>query len=53
MKKILLLALSLSLILCLTGCGTRMPYDLSGTASVDLHAYDNDSSEPFAKTSHI
>lgn len=49
MKRILILALSLSLLLCLTACGAKMPYDLSGTASVELHAYDNDSTEPFAQ----
>lgn len=50
MKKLIaILALSLSLILCLTACGSKMPYDLSGTASVELHAYNNDSTEPFAK----
>ena len=50
MKKLIVIAaLSLSLILCLTACGSKMPYDLSGTASVELHAYDNDSTEPFAK----
>ena len=49
MKRILVFALSLSLLLCLTACGSKMPYDLSGTASVELHAYDNDSAEPFAK----
>ena len=49
MKKMLLVTLSLSLILCLTACGSQMPYDLTGTASVELHAYDSDSTEPFAK----
>ena len=49
MKKLLLPALALCLLLCLTACGSRMPYDLSGTASVELHAYNNDSTEPFAK----
>ena len=50
MKKLIaILALSLSLLLCLTACGSKMPYDLSGTASVELHAYNNDSTEPFAK----
>lgn len=49
MKRILILALSLSLVLCLTACGSKMPYDLSGAASIELHAYDNDSTEPFAK----
>jgi hypothetical protein len=50
MKKLIaILALSLSLILCMTACGAKMPYDLSGTTSVELHAYNNDSTEPFAK----
>lgn len=50
MKKLIaILALSLSLLLCLTACGPKMPYDLSGTASVELHAYNDDSTEPFAK----
>ena len=50
MKKLTaILTLSLSLILCLTACGDKMPYDLSGAASVELHAYNNDSTEPFAK----
>lgn len=50
MKKLIaILALSFSLLLCLTACGPKMPYDLSGTASVELHAYNDDSTEPFAK----
>ena len=49
MKKIILLALSLSFVLCLTACGSKMPYNLEGTASVELHAYDSSSEEPFAK----
>ena len=49
MKKMLLVMLSLSLLLCLTACGSKMPYDLSRTASVELHVYSNDSTEPFAK----
>lgn len=50
MKKLIaVLVLSLNLILFLTACDTKMPYDLTGTASVELHAYDNDSTEPFAK----
>ena len=49
MKKLLLPALALCLLLCLTACGSKMPYDLSGTASVELHAYNNDSTEPIAK----
>ena len=49
MKRLLIFAFSLSLLLCLTACGSKMPYDLSGTASIELHAYNNDSTEPFAK----
>ena len=50
MKKLTaILTLSLSLILCLTACGAKMPYDLSRTAFVELHAYNTDSTEPFAK----
>ena len=49
MKKILLLASSLILILCLTACGSPRPYDLSGTTSIELHAYNNASTEPFAR----
>ena len=39
---------SMSFILYLTACGIKMPYNLSETASVELHAYHNDSAEPFA-----
>ena len=49
MKRILIFALSLSLLLCLTACGSKMPYDLEGTASVKIHAYDNESAEPVAE----
>ena len=49
MKRIVLLALSLSLVLCLTACGSKTPYNLEGTTSVELHAYDSSSEEPFAK----
>ena len=43
MKKLIaILALSLSLLLRLTACGSKMPYDLSGTVSVELHAYNLD-----------
>ena len=49
MKRTFYLALTLCLILCLTACGAKMPYDLSGTASVELHAYNSGSTEPFAK----
>ena len=49
MKRILIFALSLSLLLCLTACGSKMPYDLEGTASVKIHAYGNESAEPVAE----
>ena len=43
MKKLIaILVLSLNLILCLTACGSKMPYDLYETASVERHAYNND-----------
>ena len=51
MKKMLLLALALGLILSVVACGAMMPYDLTGTASIELHAYNSDSTEPFAKVS--
>lgn len=51
MKKRVLWALSLIAILCLVGCGSERPYDLSGSASVELHAYNNDSAAPFIKIS--
>jgi len=49
MKKSLIIILSICLIFCLTSCGTKLPYDLTGTVSVELHAYDSISEEPFAK----
>ena len=49
MRKIIMLTLSFSLILCLTACSAKMPYDLKGTVSIELHAYDSSSAEPFAK----
>ena len=49
MKKSLIIILSICLIFCLTSCGTKLPYDLSGTASIEVHAYNSDSTEPFAK----
>ena len=49
MKKIFIFALSLSLILCFTSCGVKMPYDLSDTTSIELHVYDSNSADPFAK----
>ena len=49
MKKMFFLTLSLILFLCLTACSSQMPYDLSRTSSIELHAFNNDSTEPFAK----
>lgn len=41
MKKNLVFTLSLSLILCLTACGAKMPYDLSGAAPVEPLFYES------------
>ena len=41
MKKILVFTLSLSLILCLTACGAKMPHDLSGAAPVEPLFYES------------
>lgn len=49
MKKMFLLVALLCIILCLTGCRARLPYDLHGTASVEIHAYGNESAEPVAE----
>lgn len=49
MKKLLFLMLTLSLLLCLMACKTKMPYDLTGTESVEIYAYDSSSADPFAK----
>ena len=49
MKKVWAIVFFVSLAFCLTACGSKMPYDLSGTASIELHAYNSDSTEPFAK----
>lgn len=49
MKRILIFALVLSYLLCLTACGSKTPYNLEGTASVEIHAYGNESAEPVAE----
>ena len=49
MKRILIFALALGYLLCLTACGSRIPYNLEGTASVEIHAYGNESAEPVAE----
>lgn len=49
MKTILSFILLLSIITSLAACDAKMPYDLSNTSSIEIHAYGNDSSEPIAK----
>ena len=49
MKKLIAVILLLSIITSLAACGAKIPYDLSNTSSIEIHAYDNDSAEPFAK----
>ena len=49
MKKILSFILLLSIIATLTACSAKLPYDLSDTSSIEIHAYGNNSAEPIAK----
>ena len=49
MKKILSFILLLSIFATLTACSAKLPYDLSNTSSIEIHAYGNDSAEPIAK----
>ena len=49
MKKFLSYILLLSIIATLAACSAKLPYDLSDTSSIEIHAYGNDSAEPFAK----
>ena len=49
MKKLLSFILLLSMITSLAACSAKSLYDLSDTASVEIHAYDNESAEPFAQ----
>ena len=49
MKKLLSFVLLLSMITSLAACSAKSLYDLSDTASVEIHAYDNESPEPFAQ----
>ena len=49
MKKLLSFILLLSMITSLAACSAKSVYDLSNTASIEIHAYDNESAEPFAK----
>ena len=50
MKKLLSFALMFLLAFTLLGCQkVTLPYDLNGTVSVGIQAFNNDSSEPFAQ----
>ena len=49
MKKLLSFVLLLSMITSLAACSAKSVYDLSNTSSIEIHAYDNESAEPFAK----
>ena len=49
MKKLLSFVLLLSMITSLAACSAKSVYDLSNTASIEIHAYDNESAEPFAQ----
>ena len=49
MKKLLSFVLLLSMITSLAACSAKSVYDLSNTASIEIHAYDNEAAEPFAK----
>ena len=49
MKKFLSYILLLSIITSLAACSAKLPYDLSSTSSIGIHAYGNDSAEPIAK----
>lgn len=42
-------ALVMMLCLLLAGCGAKMPYDLSGTTQVEIHAYTGEGAEPYAQ----
>ena len=49
MKKLLICTLAFCIIFCFTACNFRLPYNLEGTASVEIHAYGNESAEPVAE----
>ena len=49
MKKFLSYILLLGIITSLAACSAKLPYDLSDTSSIEIHAYGNDSAEPVAK----
>jgi len=48
-RKLAYLTFALTLLLTLAGCGgSKMPYDLEGTARIEIRAYDGASNEPYA-----
>ena len=49
MKRIVSFVLMLSIFATVAACSSKLPYDLSNTSSIEIHAYGNDSAEPFAK----
>ena len=49
MKKLLSFVLLLSMITSLAACSDKSLYDLSDTTSIEIHAYDNESADPFAQ----
>ena len=49
MKRIVSFVLLLSIFATVAACSSKLPYDLSNTSSIEIHAYGNDSAEPFAK----
>ena len=49
MKRIVSFVLLLSIFATVAACSAKLPYDLSNTSSIEIHAYGNDSAEPIAK----
>lgn len=49
MKKLLICTLAFCIIFCFTACNFRLPYNLEGTDSIEIHAYGNESAEPVAE----
>ena len=49
MKRIVSFVLLLCIFATVVACSSKLPYDLSNTSSIEIHAYGNDSAEPVAK----
>ena len=49
MKRIVSFVLLLSIFATVAACSSKLPYDLSNTSSIEIHAYGNDSAKPIAK----